>query len=65
MSLLHIHRPQPIGTVKLWCPFCDEVGLFKRFEWYEDVICPKCGRWFPHQNQWPRGFDITTGEIKG
>lgn len=42
----------------------DEVLSFGPQSWYEDLWCTKCGRMFPHQHQWPVGFDITAGELE-
>jgi len=48
----------------LWCPYCDIVVPFGQQYYYEDVWCTKCGRMFPYQHQFPKGFDITTGELE-
>ena len=47
-----------------WCPYCDEILPFGHQHYYDDWWCTKCHRMFPYQHQWPKGFDITTGELE-
>lgn len=62
--LIHINRPRADEHEALWCPYCDEIVPFATQHWYADTWCTKCQRRFPYEHQWPKGFDITTGEIE-
>ena len=63
-TYIHINRAKTDAFFNLWCPYCDEVVVFGAQFYYDDVWCTKCGRWFPHHYQWPKGFDIKTGELE-
>jgi len=61
---VHINRITADEYIDYWCPYCDEILPFGHQTWYEDVWCTKCGRMFPYEHQWPKGFDIHTGELE-
>ena len=62
---IHINRPRIDERLKLWCPYCDEVVEFGFQHYYDEVWCLECLRRFPFEHQWPKGFDIKTGELHG
>ena len=64
MVYIHILRAKADYYTNLWCPYCDEVVPFGGQHYYNDAWCAVCNRIFPVEHQWPKGFDIKTGEIK-
>ena len=61
---IHINRPSVDYELSLWCPYCDKAVLFACYNYYGDCWCTECKRHFPFKHQWPKGFDITTGELE-
>ncbi len=59
---IHITRRIADEYENLWCPYCDEIVKFGMQYYYDEIWCTKCGLDFP-PHQWPKGFDIKTGEL--
>ncbi len=63
MSKIHILFTTADKHEYIWCPYCDEVLPFGHQYYYEDWWCTKCHRMFPNQHQFPKGFNIKTGDL--